>query len=73
VAKSVYPLPGDQMEERLRRSEMEERDQRGRVEDKEGAHFKRFLKGKDSNAWLWPLDAILAAVLCNSLCSALLP
>jgi len=33
VAKSVYPLPGDQMEERLRRSEMEERDQRGRVED----------------------------------------
>jgi len=64
------------MEERLRRSEMEERDQRGRVEDKEraeGAHFKRFLKGKDSNAWLWPLDAILAAVLCNSLCSALLP
>lgn len=46
MAKSVYPLPGDQMEERLRRSEMEERDQRGRVEDKEGAHFKRFLKGR---------------------------
>ncbi len=70
MAKSVYPLPGDQMEERLRRSEMEERDQRGRVEDKEraeGAHFKRFLKGKDSNAWLWPLDAILRSLMQLSL------
>jgi len=52
------------MEERLRRSEMEERDQRGRVEDKEradGAHFKRFLKGKDSYATL--TDSIRTATL----------
>ncbi len=41
MAKSVYPLPGDQMEERLRRSEMEERDQRGRVEDNGGGAFQK--------------------------------